>query len=111
MAPYQFVYSKAYHLPVELEHKAYSAIKFLNFDAQAAGIKRMLQLNELNEFRYSAYENAKLYKKRTKLWHDKNIAIRVFEPGQKVLLFNSRLKLFLGKLKSWWSGPFVVIRA
>ena len=71
----------------------------------------MLQLNELDEFRYSAYENAKLYKERTKLLHDKKIAIRVFEPGQRVLLYNSRLKLFPGKLKSRWSGPFVVTRA
>ncbi|XP_057760832.1 uncharacterized protein LOC130981245 [Arachis stenosperma] len=82
MSPYQLVYSKAYHLPVELEHKAYWAIRYLNLDSEAAGIKRILQLNELDEFRYSAYENAKLYKGRTKLLHDKKIAIRVFEPGQ-----------------------------
>ncbi|XP_057744865.1 uncharacterized protein LOC130962707 [Arachis stenosperma] len=84
---------------------------YLNLDSEAAGIKRMLQLNELDEFRYSAYENAKLYKEKTKLLHDKKIAIRVFEPGQRVLLYNSRLKFFPGKLKSRWSGPFVVTRA
>ena len=67
-------------------------------------------MNELDEFRYSAYENAKLYKEKTKLLHDKKIAIRVFEPGQRVLLYNSRLKFFPGKLKSRWSGPFVVTR-
>ena len=71
----------------------------------------MLQLNEVDEFKYSAYENAKLYKERTKLLHYKKIAIRVFEPGQRVLMYNSRLKLFFGKLKSRWSGPFVVTRA
>ncbi|XP_052117682.1 uncharacterized protein LOC127747626 [Arachis duranensis] len=59
----------------------------------------------------SAYENAKLYKERTKLLHDKKITIRVFEPGQRVLLYNSRLKLFPRKLKSRWSGPFVVTKA
>ncbi|XP_015952472.1 uncharacterized protein LOC107477020 [Arachis duranensis] len=111
MSPYQLVYDKACHLPIEFEYRAYWAIKFLNFDAQPVGIKRMLQLNELDEFRYSAYENVKLYKERTKIWHDKKIAIRVFEPGHRVLLFNSRLKLFPGKLKSRWSGPFVVTRA
>ena len=71
----------------------------------------MLLLNGLDEFRYSVYENSKLYKERTKLLHDKKIAIRVFEPGQIVLLYNSRLKLFSRKLKSRWSGPFVITRA
>ncbi|XP_016178448.1 uncharacterized protein LOC107620860 [Arachis ipaensis] len=111
MSPYQLVYGKICHLPVELEHRTYWAIKYLNFDAQGAGIKRMLQLNELDEFRYSSYENAMLYKERTKICHDKKTAIRVFEPGQRVLLFNSRLKLFLRKLISRWSRPFVVTRA
>jgi len=53
--------------------------------------KRMLQLNEMEEFRNNAYENARIYKKRTKQWHDKHIMTRDFKKGQKVLLFNSRL--------------------
>ncbi|XP_016177912.1 uncharacterized protein LOC107620232 [Arachis ipaensis] len=108
MSPYQLVYEKACHLPVELEHRAYWTTEFLNFDAKVAGKKRLLQLNELEEFRQAAYDNAKIYKERTKKWHDKKISSRVFEPGQKVLLFNSKLKLFPGKLKSRWTGPFVV---
>ena len=60
------------------------------------------------EMREEAYENARIYKERTKRWHDKHIIKREFLPGQKVLLFNSRLKLFPGKLKSKWSGPFTI---
>ena len=58
----------------------------------------------------NAYENAKLYKDRTKLWHDKHLSKKEFHEGELVLLYNSRLKLFLGKLKSRWSGPFKVIK-
>ncbi|XP_062080748.1 uncharacterized protein LOC133785537 [Humulus lupulus] len=77
-------------------------------DLQAAGEARKLHLNELEEMRLFSYENAKLYKEKTKRWHDQKIQARVFEKGQKVLLFNSHLKLFPGKLKSRWSGPFTV---
>ena len=58
-------------------------------DNKMVGEKRILQLNELEEFRNEAYENAKIYKEKTKAWHDKHIVRKVFEPGQQVLLFNS----------------------
>lgn len=93
---------------MELEHKAFWALKFLNFDSTLAGEKRIQQLHELDEMRLHAYKNAAIYKQKVKAYHDKHIAQRTFYPGQQVLLFNSRLKLFPGKLKSKWSGPFIV---
>ena len=70
----------------------------------------MLQHSELDEFLNEAYENARIYKEKTKAWHDKHIVRKQFEPGQQVLLFNSRLKLFPGKLKSKWLVPFTVVQ-
>ena len=79
-------------------------------DSKVAGEKRMLQLSELDEFRNEAYGNARIYKEKMKSWHDKHIVRKEFEPGQQVLLFNSRLKLFPSKLKSKWSGLFKVVQ-
>ena len=95
-------------MPVELEHRAWWAIKQLNMDPKLSGELRLQQLCELEEFRFGAYDSARLYKERTKKYHDKRILNRELTVGDKVLLFNSRLRLFPGKLKSRWSGPYVV---
>ena len=109
MSPYRIVYGKPCHLPLELEYKTIWAIKKLNCDFQAAKEKRLLRMNELEELRNEAYDNAKIYKEKTKRWHNQKILRREFKAGEQVLLYNSRLKLFPRKLKSRWSGPYTVL--
>nr|GEY18157.1 reverse transcriptase domain-containing protein [Tanacetum cinerariifolium] len=99
---------KPCHIPIELEHKAYWALKHANFNLQTTGDHRKVQLNELNELCDQAYENSLIYKEQTKRLHDSKIKHRVFKIGDRVLLFNSRLKIFSGKLKYRWSGPFTI---
>nr|GFD03646.1 reverse transcriptase domain-containing protein [Tanacetum cinerariifolium] len=106
--PYKLVYIKARDLPIELEHKAYWALKHANFYLQTAGDHKKVQLNELNELRDQAYENSLIYKEKTKRLHDSKIKDRVFNIDDRFLLFNSRLKIFSGKLKTRWSGPFTI---
>nr|GEZ18325.1 reverse transcriptase domain-containing protein [Tanacetum cinerariifolium] len=134
--PYKLVYEKASHLPVELEHKSYWALKHANFDLKiaeklvtfplswstrptgtlkhanfdlkTAGDHRKVQINELNELRDQACENSLIYKEKTNKLRDSKIKNCVFNIGDRVLLFNSRLKIFSDKLKSRWSGPFTI---
>ncbi|GJX21856.1 reverse transcriptase domain-containing protein [Tanacetum coccineum] len=106
--PYKLVYRKACHLLIEVEHKAYWALKHANFDLETAGDHRKVQLNELNKLRDPDYENSLIYKEKTMRIPDSKIKNRFFNVGDQVLLFNSRLKMFLGKLKSRWSGPFTI---
>nr|GEX77587.1 reverse transcriptase domain-containing protein [Tanacetum cinerariifolium] len=106
--PYKLVYGKSCHLPIELEHKVYWALKHANFDLKTASDHRKLQVNEINELRDQAYENSLIYKEKTKKLHDSKIKNCIFNVGDRVLLFNSLLKIFSGKLKTRWTGPFTI---
>ncbi|GJS75730.1 reverse transcriptase domain-containing protein [Tanacetum coccineum] len=107
--PYKLIYGKNCHLPFEIEHRAYWALKNCNPDLIAAGEKRMFQLHELDKLRHQAYENSRLYKEKTKVWHDRRLRMRKeFKHENKVLLFHSKYKFKQPKLKPRWLGPYIV---
>ncbi|GKE40335.1 reverse transcriptase domain-containing protein [Tanacetum coccineum] len=107
--PYKLIYEKNCHLPFEIEHRAYWALKNYNPNLIAGCEKQMFQLHKLDALRHQAYENSRLYKARTKVWHDRKLRMRKeFKHGNKVLLFHSKYKFKQPKLRSSWLGPYVV---
>nr|GEU41025.1 reverse transcriptase domain-containing protein [Tanacetum cinerariifolium] len=104
IVPYGVINSKTLYGHSELLSKLLLVVHLI------AGDHQKLQLNELSELRDQAYENSLIYKERTKKLHDEKIKNRIFNVGDQVLLFNSRLKIFSGKLKSRWSGPFTIAK-
>lgn len=108
LSPFHMVYGNVCHLPVKLQHMAYQALKFLNFDESLSSEKRKLQLLELEEMRLNAYESSMIYKQKMKVYHDRKLMKKTFQPRQQVLLFNSRLRLFPGKLDCKRFGPFII---
>ena len=106
MSSYKMVYGKACHLPLELEHKAYWAIKEVNSDFKLE--KWLFDISSLDEWRTQPYENAKLFKEKDKGWHDKRIQKHEFNVGDYVLLYNYHLRCFARKLLSQWEGPYII---
>ena len=108
MSPYRLVYGKVCRLPMEIEYTAWWAVKKLNLDMGRAGLNRLLDINDLEELRNDVYFNSKIAKDKLKKWHDQLIARKHFKQGDQVLLYDSELHLFPGKLKSRWTGPFTI---
>ena len=88
-----------------MEHRDYWAIKAFNFDLKEVGDLRKFQMNELEELKNESYISTCHYKERMKLFHDKKIVRKTFEPNQTVILYDSKLHIFSGKLRTRWDAP------
>ncbi|WMV09557.1 hypothetical protein MTR67_002942 [Solanum verrucosum] len=110
ISPYKLVFGKSFHLSVELEHKALWSLKRVNLNWEFVAKNCVNQFLKLHEYRLKAYESSTLYKEKLEQWHDVKILPLECRVGELVVLFNSRLKLLPGKLKSKWTSPYTIIR-
>ncbi|XP_028804614.1 uncharacterized protein LOC114759579 [Neltuma alba] len=110
MSPYRIIYEKSCHIPVELEHISYWAVKSYNTDLKEAGLNRLLQIEELEEIHLDTYYSSDIYKQKTKLIHNANILRKKFKEGNKVLRYQARFKFNKGKFKMSWDGPYIVTK-
>ncbi|XP_028791017.1 uncharacterized protein LOC114746908 [Neltuma alba] len=110
MSPFWLLYGKACHLPTEMEHKSYWVIKACDADLKFSLVNRKMQLQELEEIRLESYDNARIYKDKLKMIHDRQILRNQFHEGDKVLKFKARLKLMPGKFITKWEGLFRVTK-
>nr|GFA19363.1 reverse transcriptase domain-containing protein [Tanacetum cinerariifolium] len=107
--PYKLVYGKSCYLPIELEHKAYWALKHVNFDLKTAGDYQKLQLNELNELRDQAYENSLIYKGKIKKLHDSKIKTRIFNVETPFVFSKDCIDAFETLEKKLTEAPILVV--
>lgn len=93
---------------MELEHRALWAPKRLNFKHDEAIDAHFIKLHSLDEFQLKEFESSTIYKEKMKRWRHLRILKREFAVGDLIILYNSRMWMFLKKLKSKWSEPFMI---
>ena len=108
--PYELVYGKQVLLPIEFQIKTFRTAVQLGLDLSQAKQQRLLQLNDLDKFHRDVVQKNILIQQQRKRWHNKSIQKKQFQPGDWVLLYDSRFKIFKGKFHTCWMGPYEVIR-